>query len=233
MQEAVKIISENGVWVFLIGILTSIIIGIIKTPIRAKWVDSLESGELKTQRENLFDTFTFMSTYVMAFLAAMVYYPLSTKVFSIGEIAKLSLPIWLSQSLAYGAWKKLGIKRALGLLAKLIFKDQNKDGKISLDEAISQVVKGIKEGKFNVEELVSTVNSNLAEVVEDISEAAKGTEEAEKVEEVTKDGVEALAKNMESEVIEAVKESVSHIIGKTNDGVEISMVTPDSKSIKF
>lgn len=223
MQEAVKIISESGIWVFLIGILTSIIIGIVKTPIRAKYVECIIPGEERTNRENLFDTITFLSTYVIAFIAALVYYTISTKMFNFGEIAKLSLPIWLSQSIAYGAWKKLGIKRALKLLAKLIFKDLNNNGEVSIDEAISQVVKGIKEGKFGIEDLVSTVNDNLAEVVEDVAEASEGTEEADLAVKMAEDGVDELAENIKTEAIESAKEIANVVIGKLNDGTEVSI----------
>lgn len=223
MQEAIKIISESGIWVFLIGIFTSILIGAIKTPIRSKLVDCIPQGEERTKRENLFDTITFLSTYVIAFLAALVYYPLSTKLFDIVEISKLSLPIWLSQSLAYGAWKKLGLKRGLSLLAKLIFKDADGNGKISIDEAISQVVKSIKEGKLEVGELVSTVNSNLAEVVEDVAEASEGTEEADRVEKLATGSAEEIADNIKEEVVESAKEVANVVLGKLKDGTEVSI----------
>lgn len=223
MQEAIKIISESGIWVFLIGILTSIIIGLVKTPIKVKLINKLEPGKEKTKRENIFDTITFLSTYVTAFLAALVYYFVSTKSFNLVEISKLSLPIWLSQSLAYGAWKKLGIKRFIGLLAKLIFFDADKNGEISIDEAISQVVKSIREGKFGVEELVSTVNENLEEVVEEVAKEAGGSEEAEKIEEVSGESVEEVAENIKEEVIESAKEVANVVIGKLKDGTEVSI----------
>jgi hypothetical protein len=232
MQEAVKLISENGIWVFLIGILTSIIIGIVKTPIRSKCIDSKVDSTEKQKRENLFDTIVFLSTYAVAFIAAMVYYPLSTKTFIISEIFELSLPIWLSQSLAYGTWKKLGLKRALGLLAKLVFKDLNRDGEISLDEAISQVVKSVKEGKLGPEEIMSAVNENLPEVVKEVAEVAKDTEEGVKVEEFTKGGVLELAENIKTEAIEKAKEVANVVISKAVDGTEVSLGI-DNKPIKF
>lgn len=223
MQEAVKLISESGIWVFLIGVLTSIIIGIVKTPIRAKYVDKLQQGEERTKRENIFDTVTYLSTYVVAFLAAMVYYTISTKLFNIAEIAKLSIPIWLSQSLIYGAWKKLGIKRVLKALAKLLLKDTNKDGEITLDEALNQIVRGIKEGKFGVEDLVTTVNTNLSEVVEDISKLAEGSEESEKIEELAAEGIDEVAENIKEEVTESAKEVANVVLGKLKDGTEVSI----------
>ena len=225
MQEAVKLISENGIWVFLIGILTSIIIGAVKTPIRAKYVDTIVEGDKKEKAENLFDTAVFLSTYLVAILAAMVYYTISTKAFNLGEIFKLSLPIWLSQSIAYGAWKKLGIKRGLSLLAKLVFKDTDKSGEISIDEAISQVVKSIKDGKFGVEELVETVNDNLAEVVEETAKASEGTKEAELVKEVTQEGIDKVAEKIKKKAAESAKEIANTVIGKTKDGTEVSVNT--------
>lgn len=228
MQEAVKIISESGIWVFLVGVITSIIIGIVKTPIRGKLIDCLEDGEVKTQRENLFDTLVFLSTYVIAFIAAMVYYAIDTKSFSIGEISKLSLPIWLSQSLAYGAWKKLGLKRLLGFISRLIFKDTNKDHKISIDEALTQIVTNIKEGKLTLGGLMSAVSVNLDEVVSDIAKEVEDTEEGKTIKEVLDgDAVE----NLENKAVESVKEVASVVIGKIDDDTEV--IIGSMPTIKF
>jgi methyl-accepting chemotaxis protein len=148
----------------------------------------------------------------------MVYYLVLTRSFNIFEITKLALPIWLAQSLTYGAWKKLGLKRFLALMAKLLFKDLDNNGKISMDEAISQVVKSIKEGKIDVESLVSTVNNSLSDVVEEVSEVSKGTKEAEKVEKV----IEALDKESMADPISVAVEIAKPVsIGRAPDGTEI------------
>ena len=74
MDGIIKLIQEHGVWVFLVGVITSIIIGIIKTPIKNKVIPDSLGEEEKTKRENIFDTVTFFSTYIFAFLGAIVYY---------------------------------------------------------------------------------------------------------------------------------------------------------------
>ena len=155
MEDIVKLILDKGIWVLVVGIITSIIIGIIKTPIRKKVItDELEEN-VRTNREHIFDTVVFLSTFVFAFIGAMCYYLIITKTFVIGDIVSLSLSVWLAQSMVYGVWKKLGLKRLLQLLLKLFIRDRNKDGQISLDEAVIMVKEAFKNGKLDVKVLLS------------------------------------------------------------------------------
>ena len=226
MDGIIKLIQENGVWVFLVGVITSLVMGIIKTPIKNKVIsDSLE-GEEKTKRENIFDTVAFFSTYIFAFLGALVYYLIINKTFSIMPILSLSLPIWMAQSMSYGIWKKLGLKRLLKLLLKLFIKDKNNDGSISLDEALAQVKNAYKDGKLDLDTLIKDATDNA---VENFDEAIAQT--GQKLDEADKVTVnEADPKALEATPISETKaEGESQVVVNISKDVAVSK----GKSIKF
>lgn len=212
MAEIIDLITANGIWIFLVGAITSILLGIIKTPIKAKVINDSLTEDEREKRSNLFDTFAFLATYVLAFIGAIIYYLAATGGFQILEILKLVAPIWLAQSMVYGSWKKLGLKRLLQMLIKLIIKDANGDGKITIDEAILQLKGAYKNGKLDVDTLVKDITSNaeenLGEVVKEVVENSEITKEDE-----------AMVKAAEgdySEVIDQVKEAV--VVIKDNTG---------------
>lgn len=213
MAEIIDLITANGIWIFLVGAITSILLGIIKTPIKTKVInDSLTEDERK-KKSNLFDTFAFLATYVLAFIGAIIYYLVLTGGFQILEILKLVAPIWLAQSMVYGFWKKLGLKRLLQMFIKLIIKDANGDGKITIDEAILQLKGAYKNGKLDVDMLVKNITStseeNLGGVVKEVVENSEITKEDEAI-------VKA-AKGDYSKVIDQVKEAVMVIKDNTGE----------------
>lgn len=182
MDGIIKLIQERGVWVFLVGVITSIIIGIIKTPIKNKVIPDGLDEEEKTKRENIFDTVAFFSTYIFAFLGAMIYYLIINRSFSILPIFSLSLPVWTAQSMSYGIWKKLGLKRFLELLLKIFIKDKNKDGEITLDEALAQVKDAYKNGKLDLDTLIKDATDNAVENFDEtVAQAGQELDEADKV----------------------------------------------------
>lgn len=226
MDGIIKLIQEHGVWVFLVGVITSLVIGIIKTPIKNKAIpDSLE-GEEKTKRENIFDTVVFFSTYIFAFLGALIYYLIINKAFSILPILSLSLSVWMAQSMSYGIWKKLGLKRLLKLLLKLFIKDKNKDGKITLDEALAQVKKAYKNGKLDLDILIKDATDNAVENFDEtIAQAGQGLDEVDKV-----TVNEADSKALEATPVPETKaEDESQVVVNISKDVAVSK----GKSIKF
>lgn len=226
MDGIIKLIQEHGVWVFLVGVITSIIIGIIKTPIKNKVIpDGLNEGE-KIKRENIFDTVTFFSTYIFAFLGAIVYYLIINRSFSILPILSLSLPIWMAQSMSYGIWKKLGLKRLLELLLKLCIKDKNNDGEITLDEALAQVKDAYKNGKLDLNTLIKDATDNAVENFDEtIAQAGQELDEADKV----------TVNEVNQEALEATPVSESKI--EDNDPIVVNIskdvAVSKGKSIKF
>lgn len=226
MDGIIKLIQENGVWVFLVGVITSLFMGIIKTPIKNKVIsDSLE-GEEKTKRENIFDTVAFFSTYIFAFLGALVYYLIINKAFSIMPILSLSLPVWMAQSMSYGIWKKLGLKRLLKLLLKLFIKDKNKDGEITLDEALAQVKNAYKNGQLDLDTLIKDATDNAIENFDEtIAQARQGFDEADKV----------TVNEADSKALETTSISETKAGDESQVVVNISkdVVVSKGKSIKF
>lgn len=226
MDGIIKLIQENGVWVFLVGVITSLFMGIIKTPIKNKVIsDSLE-GEEKTKRENIFDTVAFFSTYIFAFLGALVYYLIINKTFSIMPILSLSLPIWMAQSMSYGIWKKLGLKRLLKLLLKLFIKDKNKDGEITLDEALAQVKNAYKNGQLDLDTLIKDATDNAIENFDEtIAQTGQELDEADKV-----TVSEADPKALETTPVSETKaEGENQVVVNISKDVAVSK----GKSIKF
>lgn len=226
MDGIIKLIQENGVWVFLVGVITSLFMGIIKTPIKNKVIsDSLE-GEEKTKRENIFDTVAFFSTYIFAFLGALVYYLIINKAFSILPILSLSLPIWMAQSMSYGIWKKLGLKRLLKLLLKLFIKDKNKDGNITLDEALAQVKNAYKNGKLDLDTLIKDATDNAVENFDET--IAQTGQELDETDKVTVNEADPKALEVTS-VSETKAEGESQVVVNISKDVAVSK----GKSIKF
>lgn len=226
MDGIIKLIQEHGVWVFLVGVITSIIIGIIKTPIKNKVIpDGLDEAE-KTKRGNIFDTVVFFSTYIFAFLGALVYYLIINRTFSILPILSLSLPVWMAQSMTYGIWKKLGLKRLLELLLKLFIKDKNNDGNISLDEALAQVKNAYKNGKLDLDTLIKDATDNAVENFDEtIAQAGQELDEADKV----------TVNEADPKALEAtpVSESKAEDEGQVVVNISKDVAVSKGKSIKF
>lgn len=224
--EILEIIKSNGIWVFLVGLLTSIIIGVVKTPIYNKVIKKatdLTEEQIK-KRESLFDTVVFLSTYVIAFIAATIYSPIAEKGFNILHTLATTLPIWLSQSLCYGIWKKLSLKRLLQLVLKLFIKDSNGDGKISLDEALKQVKGAYKNGKLDIGKLVADVTDNaidnLDKVIDEVTNEVEVTKEMEAtVKAVNGDSTELkeMVKDSAETIVEAAKDAKEPLVENTKD----------------
>lgn len=216
MADIIDLIIANGIWIFLVGAFSSILLGIIKTPIKAKVINDNLTEEVKTKRGNIFDTVAFLSTYVLAFLGAMIYYLIANGSFEILEILKLVPPVWLAQSMVYGAWKKLGFKRLLQLLIKLAIKDANGDGKITIDEAILQLKGAYKNGKIDVDTLVKDITSNAEENLEGVVKEVVEEAEITKADEAM---VEA-ANGDPSKLVEEIKDHVTVIKSDGNEVIE-------------
>lgn len=226
MDGIIKLIQEHGVWVFLVGVITSLIIGIIKTPIKEKVIPDDLDEEEKTKRGNIFDTVVFFSTYIFAFLGAMVYYLLINRSFSILPILSLSLSVWMAQAMSYGIWKKLGLKRLLELLLKLFIKDKNNDGNISLYESLAQVKNAYKNGKLDLNTLIKDAANNAVESFDDtIAQVGQELDEADKV-----TVNEADPKALEATPVSETKAgSESQVVVNISKDVAVSK----GKSIKF
>ena len=207
MNEVISFITENGFYVFLVGIIASILLGIGKTIFRKKFITGEEKDETK---ENLFDTIVFLSSYVVSFICSFFYILISLRGVNFTEVLKCWLPVWMAQAMAYGIWKKVGLKRLLVYLAKLLIKDENKDGKISIDEVISQLKGAVKDGKLDVDTVVKDITNNIeTEFPKVLEEVAKEEEDVEITKEM-EDTLEA-ANGDATDLVEDVKGAIEEI----------------------
>lgn len=186
---AIQIIEKAGWWPLLIGILACIIVGAIKTPIKKRFItEDLEEDTLK-KRTLVFDVCIFLGSYLMALIGAIIYAATMDKA-SFGSIMLFSLWVWLFEFLAYEVWKKCGLKELCNYLLKLFIKDRNGDGEISLTEVVLQLREAYKDGKLDVDQLISDITENANEnaegVVDDMVEKAK-SDSSELVTEVSED----------------------------------------------
>lgn len=224
MDDIVKLIVSNGWGVFLTGLVASLLVGLIKTPLRSVFVGSKLDEQAKKKREAIFDSFVFILTFITAFAGAFVYVLIKEKTIGWGHSLKVWLPVWMAQSMVYGVWKKLGLKSFLLVLARLFVRDTNKDGKISMDEVISQLRVAYKDGKINISDLVEDITKNAGDNLEGV------VTELTKDQEITPE-IETVAKAIESEaLVNKTKEPKEKIVTKDlGDGVEVT----NNKTITF
>lgn len=229
MESIINLVLGKGLWPLVVGIITSILIGAIKTPIKKAVIKDGLDEKTKLHRENVFDTLVFLGSFVMAFLGAMVYSLILSRAFSIMDIVSFTPYVWLAQSMVYGIWKKLGLKRLLQLILKLLVKDRNKDGKISLDEAIAMVKDAFKNGKLDVDELLKNSVENVCENIENVLTEATESVEVDKASEAVKQAVEGDS----SKLVETIKESAESLINPEKTiSSEVEVAKPGS-TIKF
>lgn len=229
MESIINLVLGKGLWPLVVGIITSILIGAIKTPIKKAVIKDGLDEKTKLHRENVFDTLVFLGSFVMAFLGAMVYSLILSRAFLIMDIIGFTPYVWLAQSMVYGIWKKLGLKRLLQLILKLLIRDRNKDGKISLDEAIAMVKDAFKNGKLDVDELLKNSVENVCENIENVlTEATEGIE-VDKASEAVKQAVEGDS----SKLVETIKESAESLVNPEKTiSSEVEVAKPGS-TIKF
>lgn len=211
-NDIVNVLKEHGVWAVLVGVITSILIGIIKTPIRKKVIPDTLEAKTKKKREDIFDTVVSLSTYLMAFIAAMIYYPIMNHSFNIIEILELVPAIWLSQAMSYTVWKKVGLKRVLKWLGRLCFKDLNNDGKITLDEALVQVQGAYKNGKIDIGEILGNAAENLDGVLDEVNQEVQEEEVTPEMEAMTE-----AANGNYTELVENTKEKVEQVVEEVKE----------------
>lgn len=171
MNDLIDLVRNDGIWLFVAGLLTSILLGFIKTYTKSKLVSENElTEEEKKKRDNLFDIVCFISGYILSLIASMVCYPIINGSFSFLGVLVLSMSVWTAQQLIFGIWKKLGLKRFLIMVANMVIRDQNGDGKIDFTDAILQVKKAFRGGKFNVGDFTDEASKGLEEGLEKMNE---------------------------------------------------------------
>jgi hypothetical protein len=182
MEELLTLFLRYGWQICIAGLIGSILIGIIKTPIKVKVLKKLSNlpadSEAVKHTENALDTMIFLGTYVMSIGLAAAYLTLMNLIISFDTIISSSFQIWLVQNVVYGVWKKLGLKRILiyiieGFNKAIISRlDKNKDGKVTFTEAAEALTGLIKNGKIEVSELLKMAEETSPGIVTEILENA-------------------------------------------------------------
>lgn len=182
MEELLTLFLRYGWQICITGLIGSILIGIIKTPIKAKVLKKLSNlpadSEAVKHTENALDTTIFLGTYVISIGLAAAYLTLMNLIISFNTIISSSFQIWLVQNVVYGVWKKLGLKRILiyiieGFNKAIISRlDKNKDGKVTFTEAAEALTGLIKNGKIEVSELLKMAEETSPGIVTEILENA-------------------------------------------------------------
>lgn len=182
MEELLTLFLRYGWQICITGLIGSILIGIIKTPIKAKVLKKLSDlpadSEAVKHTENALDTTIFLGTYVISIGLAAAYLALMNLIISFNTIISSSFQIWLIQNVIYGVWKKLGLKRILiyiidGFKQAIISRlDKNKDGKVTFTEAAEALTGLIKNGKIEVSELLKMAEETSPGIVTEILENA-------------------------------------------------------------
>lgn len=165
----------------LVGLIGTFLVGWLKTPLNY----ILKKGT-STSADANFDTAAFLLGFGLAVVLGCVYTAIASGsgwLYNVGEDgtrevikADFSLYLsngfgtWLYQIAYYQLWKKLGIKRFLALVwskFKVVL-DKNNDGNIDLEEASSFVTGLLKDGKLNIEEVLSTLSVIAPSVAQEV-----------------------------------------------------------------
>jgi hypothetical protein len=188
MEELLTLFLRYGWQICIAGLIGSILIGIIKTPIKLRVLKKLSNlpadSEAVKHTENALDTMIFLGTYVMSIGLAAAYLTLMNLIISFNTIISSSFQIWLVQNVVYGVWKKLGLKRILiyiieGFNKAIISRlDKNKDGKVSFTEAAEVLAGLIKNGKIEVDALLKLAEETSPGIVTEILQNATKEEKA-------------------------------------------------------
>ena len=227
-MDIVRVITEYGWWMVGLGLIGSLVVGAIKTPIKYaidRHFEKTNPTEAKRKKvENIFDMLVFIGAFLIAVAVAVIHLALM-KDLSWETVFGEAIPVWLTQSIIYGMWKKLGIKRILekiwAAIKKLFVKffDKNNDGAISFEEATVTIQEFLSGGKLDIKKVLEKaeaevpgfVNGLISDIADEAGDAGKVNpeEEVEKLKdavselpEIVKDATQP-QKALDSDVIVA------------------------------
>lgn len=243
MENLLSLFVKYGWQICVLGVLGSILIGIIKTPIRARVFRGVKDApvdDIKLKHmENVFDSCVFIGTYVIAVLLA-VGYLLYIQQLAWLTVVSASFQVWMVQSVCYGIWKKMSIKRLLETIIKSIKAslikrvDKNKDGRISFEEATEAIQSLIKNGTIDINKVLEIAEESVPGIVADIVEqvSTEAQVEISPVKETVKLVQAVSAVKEEIKEVAAVKEEMKEA-AEAKPGVIKAPVDTQIKTIKF
>lgn len=240
METLLVLAEKYGLAVFVCGLIGSILVGCIKTPMRYsvnKKLNSLEKTDPKvTKTATVMDIVTYFISTVVAVLVTAAYL-LLFKQFTWRGLLSVCMAVWPTQTAVYNVWKKLGLKKVLLLVweefKKAIVKavDKDKNGTVELHEAVEDVQELTDGGKINQEKLVEMAKEAAPVLVEDIlksvdAEASKIEDDPEP-EQIIGEKIAGMIKK-KTEAAEAAKKSES--VSDAKDVVEEASEAPQVTS---
>lgn len=264
-MNLVSLLESYGWQVAIVGLIGMIVVGILKKPFKLV-VNKIAKKEIS---DTGFDTAAFLLGFVVAIILGVVYSIVAlhcgwlySYVDGVRVLETYTWVHWITTILGtwgfqvayYNIWKKLGLKRILliiwrGIVA--VFKrmlDKNKDGSVTVDEAVSTVTDLLHSGKLNIDQVLSSVAAAAPQVAADVISAV--TEEAgeegkvnlaqdvAKLEEVTQTIVSTIPQEklgtVVSNLVEEAGKKVQQAVENTPEVADSASVQPPKKPvIKF
>lgn len=189
METLLVLAEKYGLAVFICGLIGSILVGCIKTPMRHavnKKIEAFESTDPRvTRTATIMDIVTYFISMVVAVLVTVAYL-LIFKQFTWRSLLSVTIAVWPVQTAVYNVWKKLGLKKLLLIIweefKKAIVRsiDKDKNGKIELNEVMETAKDLTEGGKLNTDKLVDMAKDATPSLVEGVLTSVD--KEASKVE---------------------------------------------------
>ena len=210
------LLANYGWQLAIVGLIGTIVVGLLKKPFNSL-IRKGKEGE--TKAEQTFDVVAFVLGLVIAVALSCTYTALAQHfgwLYSAEDLKieynvllylSNSLGGWLYQILYYQIWKKVGLKRLWDIIKNKVKKlfDKNKDGKIDGDELSAIILGMLKNGKLNIDEIISTVTAVAPEVAQEVIDQV--TEEAGEAGKVDTDDAVAKLNEITQTLLAGIPES--------------------------
>ena len=254
------LLASYGWQLAIVGLIGTFVVGFLKKPFNSL-IRKGKEGE--TKAEQTFDVVAFVLGFVVAVILSCTYTALAHHFgwlktndeqlqYNVFIYLSNSVGGWLYQLLYYQLWKKVGLKRLWDIIKRKVkgLFDRNKDGNIDGDELSAVILGMLKNGKLNLDEIISTVTTVAPEVAQEVidqvteeaGEAGKvDTDDAiAKLNEITKTLLAGIPESKLSSVANAVVDKASEKIKEAADNpvevadsAKVHATDPKRPSIKF
>lgn len=179
-MDFAEVLMKYGWQLCLVAFIGCVLVGLIKTPINKAVIKKLDAKcateDARKRANTIYDSLVYLGNYAVALLLSFLYQLIFKQLTTFGALAGYSLKVWLLQNTFYGIWKKLGLKGLLSAIGKGLRKwlikmaDKNKDGKVSVLEAIGTVNDVKTNGEIDSSKLFNKVKQTppTADVINSI-----------------------------------------------------------------
>lgn len=236
MQDFSQLLTQYGWHAALIGLLGTIIVGLLKRPLSAAIAIKFPPATNPIKAEQ-FDAIAFLLAFCVAVVLAVGY-------LIVTKVAGLRVPsdsllteatfygtnvlgVWMFQTIYYQVWKKAGLKSVIEISWSAIKARLFKKGTSSVDfvvAATQSVQRIFSSGKLNVADTLSAAAPLVEDIVSQLTAEAGGDAQVS-----AKKNVDTLAWSVEAIVPTVSKEEVTAVAQAVDDFVaqsRISVVVP-------